>query len=280
MKPFKKIGLGTVQFGLDYGIANHSGKTPESEVSKILKYAIQQEISYLDTASAYGDSELVLGKNKLKDFKVVTKFMPPEKNQSLRDELEKSIVRLRVKKLYGFLAHRPIDLMDNYDQWDTLQKLKEENKVSKIGFSLNEPSELNKLLALGFQPDLIQVPYNFFDDRFEKQMVLLKSLGCEIHVRSVFLQGLFFMQPENLPNHFNAVKGILKGLQEKHSPYLSGALLKYVLDKEFIDVLIMGVENQTQLKHNLESITKASLIQEKSPRLDKKILMPSLWPRT
>ncbi len=280
MKLHRKIGLGTVQFGLDYGIANNSGKTPESEVTKILKYAVQKEITFLDTASAYGDSELVLGKNKLNDFKVVTKFMPPEKNQSLRDELEKSISRLGVKKLYGYLAHRPIDLIDNKNQWYMLQKLKEENKVSKIGFSLNEPSELNNLLALGFQPDLIQVPYNFFDDRFEKQMVLLKSQGCEIHVRSVFLQGLFFMQPGNLPNHFNAVKSILKRLQERHSSNLSGALSKYVLDKEFIDVLIMGVENQKQLEHNLESIAKAELIHEKRPRLDKKILMPSLWPST
>lgn len=278
MKLYKKIGLGTVQFGIDYGISNHSGKTPESEVSKILKYAAQQGISYLDTASIYGNSELVLGNNKLDNFKVVTKFMPLEKNQSLRDEFEKSTARLGVKKLYGYLAHRPIDLVDNKSQWHMLQKLKEENKVSKIGFSLNEPSELTNLLAFGFQPDLIQVPYNLLDDRFEKQMILLKNQGCEIHVRSVFLQGLFFMQPEDLPNHFNAVRGILKGLQKKHSAYLSGALLKYVLNKEFIDVLIMGVENQVQLEHNLESIAKAELIHEKIPKLDKKILMPSLWP--
>lgn len=278
MKLHRKIGLGTVQFGLDYGIANISGKTPESEVTKILKYAAQQEISYLDTASAYGNSELVLGNNKLSEFKVVTKFMPPKKNQSLRDELQKSISRLKVKKLYGFLAHRPIDLVENKDQWYMMQKLKEENKVSKIGFSLNEPSELNNLLALGFQPDLIQVPYNFFDDRFKKQMVLLKSQGCEIHVRSVFLQGLFFIKPENLPYHFNAIKSVLKRLQEKHSSNLSGALSKYVLDKKFVDVIIMGVESQKQLEHNLESIDKAELIREKRPKLDKKILMPSLWP--
>jgi len=126
---FDKIGIGSVQFGLNYGITNTEGKTAPIEVSNILEYAKTQKINYIDTAAAYGTSEQVLGANDLTGFNVVSKFMPAKNGAILEEELEKSLQRLQVIKLYGYLAHRPQFLLENKEMWAYLQGLKEAGKV-------------------------------------------------------------------------------------------------------------------------------------------------------
>ena len=196
-----KIGVGSVQFGIPYGVSNSHGQTTSAEVNKILNYANRSGIKIIDTASAYGNAEEVLGFNDLNNFKIISKFMPKEENNSIRFQLKTSLEKLNVDSLYGYLAHRPLSLLDNRKQWEELLVLKQENKVRKIGFSLNEPKELDLLLNRGMMPDLIQVPYNYFDNRFKDILIDLKAKGCEIHTRSAFLQGLFFFDI----NSFNIV---------------------------------------------------------------------------
>lgn len=271
-----KIGLGTVQFGLDYGISNKSGKTSSGEVSKILQYALRQGIDTLDTASAYGEAEKILGENDLSGFRIISKFMPSQNNEILSSQLHKSLERLKQNKIYGYLAHRPMDVLENPKQWNELIKLKEENLVSKIGFSLNKPEELAELLKKDFVPDLIQAPYNYFDNRFQEQMIDLHSKGCEIHTRSAFLQGLFFINPDSMSSHFNEIKPEIKNLQSSVKN-LSGSLLKFVCNCSFIDKAIIGVENLKQLEENLANIESAEDLPKFSKHISDKILMPSLW---
>lgn len=275
-----KVGLGSVQFGIPYGVSNNHGQTTSEEVTKILNYANKSGIKFIDTASAYGNAEEVLGFNDLNNFKIISKFMPQEENNSISFQLKTSLEKLNVDSLYGYLAHRPLSLLDNQKQWEELLVLKQENKVGKIGFSLNEPKELDLLLNNGMMPDLIQVPYNYFDSRFKDILIDLKSKGCEIHTRSAFLQGLFFSDIQKLPSFFDEVKKYIIELQINLSDNLSGALLKYVLSLDFVDVVIMGIENEKQLKSNLININAAHHLPPNDFNFSESILMPSNWPKT
>lgn len=274
-----KIGLGSVQFGIPYGVSNQTGQTAPEEVSRILDCASRHGISYIDTASAYGTSEEVLGRNDLGRFRIVTKFMPQEGNNNLSAQLEQSLSRLNIGSVYGYLAHRPLDVHEHPAQWDELLKLKSEGKVQKIGFSLNKPEELELLTEDGMFPDLVQVPFNYFDHRFKKQLVDLKARGCEVHTRSAFLQGLFFMEQDQLPVFFDDVKDEIRSLQQTYRNELSSALLKYVLSQDFIDVAVMGVENEAQLKANLSSIASSPLLPERNFEFSESLMMPGNWPK-
>jgi len=273
-----KIGLGTVQFGLDYGISNKEGKTSSEEVKKILEFALKQGIDTIDTASAYGNAEQVIGENKLSEFRIISKFLPPENGETVTAQFYKSLERLKQKSLYGYLAHRPSDVLKNLYQWEDLKKIKEKGLVKKIGFSFNEPSEITLLAEAGCFPDLIQIPYNYFDQRFEKQIISLKEQGCEIHTRSTFLQGLFFMNPDTMSSFFDEVKPILKNLQLSNKN-LAGSLLKFVAEQPFIDKVIIGVENCNQLKVNLETLENSSRLDKLKVILSNNIILPYEWPK-
>ncbi|TQI70408.1 aryl-alcohol dehydrogenase-like predicted oxidoreductase [Gramella sp. Hel_I_59] len=277
MKLSEKLGLGTVQFGLSYGISNNSGKTSEKEVQKILNFAETNNINILDSASAYGNAEEVLGTCDLGRFKIVSKFLPASLGITVDAQLANSLRNLKTETLYGYLAHRPMNLLDYPNEWEELQALKATGKVKKVGFSLNDPGEIEKLLKNGFIPDLVQVPYNYFDRRFETVILKLKSKGCEIHTRSAFLQGLFFMNPHSLNNYFNSIKPNLIKLQNVDG--LGGSLLNFVLKQPFIDKVIIGVENCHQLDQNMNELKYASSLPALDMEISDNILIPSRWPQ-
>ncbi len=273
-----KLGLGTVQFGIPYGISNKSGQTQPTEVSHILKFALKAGICLLDTASSYGSSEMVLGQNDIGGFAIVSKFLPPDVNEAIAVQLNRSLKDMGVKSLYGYLAHRPANLVQYPEQWEELKLLKAGGLIKKIGFSLNAPSELDSLLDKDFIPDLIQVPYNYFDRRFEKYFIELKKNNCEIHTRSTFLQGLFLTDTQALPSFFDPVKSNIKHLQV-NVPNLSGSLLKFVIQNAYVDKVILGVETEAQLKFNISTIKSATQLPDLKTSVDDEILMPSNWPK-
>ena len=274
-----KIGLGSVQFGIPYGISNQNGQTPFDEVAKILDFAFLRNIKIIDTASGYGTSESVIGDLNKNRFEVVSKFMPSNSEVDIRKQLEKSLSLLKIESLYGYLAHRPLDLLDNIAVWNELKKLKSEMKIKKIGFSLNTPEEYYQLKLAGLEPDLVQVPFNYFDTRFKAVLIELKNAGCEVHTRSTFLQGLFFADTEKLPAFFNELKPSIKNLQNNYKEELEGVLLSYVLQQEFIDVVIMGVENEGQLKKNINCIDNASQLESLKVTFSEQVVMPMHWPK-
>lgn len=272
-----KIGIGTVQFGLPYGVSNSSGQTSLNEAKEILNFAKLNQINYLDTAPAYGNAESVLGAIGVNQFRVISKFMPCIDTETLNIQLEDTLKNLKIDSLHGYIAHRPMEL--NHKQWEELLKLKQENKVGKIGFSLNEPKELDLLLNRGMIPDLIQVPYNYFDNRFKRHLIEMKEKGCEIHARSPFLQGLFFIKENALPSFFDEVKNEIAELKINFGDQLSAVLLKYVLSEDFIDVVIMGVENVFQLEKNITDIKTKINLTAKEFNFSDSVLMPSNWPK-
>lgn len=273
-----KLGLGTVQFGIPYGISNTKGQTSEAEVGNILSFAFEQGIDLLDTAPAYGNAEEVLGRNKVSRFKLVSKYIYPPEKGMIKGLLEKTLHDLCVDSLYGYLAHRPLALINEPQQWQELKQFKENGRVQKIGYSLNAPEELDALLEKEMIPDLVQVPYNYFDQRFREKLIMLKSKGCEIHSRSAFLQGLFFMDPAKLDPFFDEIKPALRFLQSS-TEFLSEMLLRFVIEQPFIDKVIIGIENREQLILNLAYHNDQPALPVLSQTVSSHILMPSCWPK-
>ncbi len=278
MNNCSKIALGSVQFGMRYGISNKTGQTPADQVSDILSLAQKFGVFMIDTASSYGNAEEILGMNNLSEFKIISKFMPKGDSDNVSDQLFKSLSDLKIDKLYGFLAHRPLDIVKRKWQWNELLSLQKQGIVEKIGFSFNHPSEIDFVLDLGMVPNIIQAPFNYFDNRFEEKLIALKEKGCEIFTRSTFLQGLFFMKTHELSSFFNEVKSLIEELQQG-SDTLAGDLLKYVIDQPFIDSIVIGVENAAQFKKNIELLSLAKILPKRKLNISEELLMPSLWPQ-
>jgi len=279
MVSISKMGLGTAQFGIPYGISNRRGQTPAGEVSRILEVAEANGIHVLDTAASYGTAEAVLGRQNLEPFRLISKFLPREKEGVLERQLLRTLERMNTDSLAGYLAHRPDSLLEEPWLWEELRDLRERGLVDKIGYSLNLTEELDRLLKAGFVPDLVQVPLNYFDRRFVPYFSELKGAGCEIHVRSVFLQGLFFMSSDELNHFFEEIKPILRELQE-FTENLSGALLRFALDQPEVDRVIVGVEHSKQLLANLESLKSATRLPPLAKSIPEHILAPVKWPAT
>lgn len=286
----QKIGLGTAQFGSAYGIANQRGKIPESEIGEILQWAKAQQISVLDTAGSYGDSEDILGRllNKSPlNYKIVSKAsdLNGEKT-ALRESLKKTMERLKQKSIYGYLIHNFENLLEQESLPDDLRQLKQEGLVQKIGFSLYRPQELEYLLDHQIRFDIIQIPYNILDQRFEPYLPLLVERNVEIHTRSVFLQGLFFLNSQEIKGTLSAAEPQLKKLwhisTQANIPIVYVCLC-FVMLNPFIDHVIIGIDSMEQLRQNLRCLDYMdqvkSVYQElKSLCVDNEdILLPFRW---
>ena len=190
-----KIALGTVQFGMLYGIANKNGQVAKKSVRKILSHAKKNGINTVDTAISYGDSEEFLGNAGIKEWDLVTKLPEVPKlctniSDWVNDQITGSLKRLRVDRVKALMLHRPEQLLgtDGGDLWHAIKELKNRGIVKKIGFSIYGPEELEQLW-MRYRPDIIQAPFNIFDQRLKTSGWLekLHNNNVEIHVRSIFL---------------------------------------------------------------------------------------------
>lgn len=284
-----KLVLGTVQFGMDYGINNSVGQVSESEVFKILAYASDSGIDMLDTAHTYGNSEEIIGKfikRSSKTFKIISKVPKPEAGKNIASYLKESLKNLNSTKLYAYLFHNFDSYKENPQLLEQLQQLKRSSKVEKIGFSLYYPMELDYLLENKIDFDIVQVPYSIFDQRFESRLEQLKKLGKEVHVRSVFLQGLVFKNLEELAPEFFGIKSQLKKLIEisKLSKVrIAGLCLNFAALNKNIDRIVIGVDSLANLEENILDLTQGSKASKYYNDLktllidDEQIILPTNW---
>lgn len=252
-----KLALGTVQFGMNYGINNSMGVPNDEDVSNILNFAFNNGIKTLDTAIAYGNSEERLGKLSKNNFQIISKFSGIYNFNDLDNELSKSLSNLRRDKIYGFIFHKAIDLIKNPKMWSYLEKLKSLKKIKKIGFSIYNEKELNEILNLGFIPDLVQLPYSILDRRLEDSLIKLNNLDVEIHVRSVFLQGLYFKDLNNLPETLLPLRPYLRKLHEIcnfNKIKMSSLALNFIKQNKNIDKIVIGSDSVCQLNENISAM--------------------------
>jgi aryl-alcohol dehydrogenase-like predicted oxidoreductase len=260
--PAEKFALGTVQFGISYGISNDLGIPDDSELRRIFDIAFLNGITVLDTAPAYGNAEERIGVLSENRFKVVTKFVNVANRQALRDTLEQSIKRIKAEQLYAYMAHNSDELISKPDLWDFLRTEREKGRIKKIGYSLYTTDQLEQLLLLEMKPDIVQLPYNLIDRKFENYLPELKSYGTEIHIRSVFLQGLFFMDTESLPEKLQPLKSTLleiKRLCTENNLTIAQLLLSYVNHHPLINKIVVGVASARQLLENISDIATEHL---------------------
>lgn len=280
-----KLALGTVQFGLPYGIHNRHGVPSDEAVTQLLEHASENGITLLDTAYAYGNAEERIGKWASAAWKIVSKFPQPEKGSTLRDYFKLSCERLQRTQLYAYMAHNANVLLSHPAVWNELTQLKADGKLEKIGYSLYHPLELEQLLELGMTPDIVQVPYSLLDRKFEPYFTSLKTLGCEIHTRSAFLQGLYFMNPEQLPTKLEPLKDALLSLQKIAGHYvlsMEALALRFACAHPAVDLVVIGTETPQQLQANIaaasgtlseELLTAIRAVEVTYPEL----LNPSVW---
>lgn len=259
MNSIEKIILGTVQFGLNYGINNQSGQVSLEEVKNILKLAKKAGISTLDTSYAYGNSEYLLGQSlriKKMNFKIISKY--PKIDDSVQNIFQESLSRLGQNKLYGYLIHHFDFYQSHPEIWEDFIELKKQGRVLKIGFSLYSYEQMQYLLDRKISFDLLQFPYNIFDRQFEPYLSQLKKLGVEIHTRSVFLQGLFFKELSTLGGKLIELKPYLEKLHQYciYKNMSVGQLaLNFVANNPSIDGILIGVDCREQLQSNINTIS-------------------------
>lgn len=285
-----RLAIGTVQFGVNYGISNLNGKTSRSESEKILKYAKNRGITTLDTAINYGESEKVLGEIGVGSWDIVTKLPAiPGNCETVHDwvieNIRGSLRRLNVDKVYGLLLHRPNQLLSKFgkDLIDSLACLKDKGLIKKVGISVYSPEELREILQFE-QLDIVQAPVNIFDRRLVDSGLLsyMNDRGIEFHARSVFLQGLLLMKPEDRPEKFNQWNSLLGKwdlwLKETGLSPVK-ACLDYVLSIPQIEKVIVGVENVRQLEDICDYVSQESETSFPSylKSSDNQLLNPSFW---
>ena len=252
-----KIILGTVQFGLSYGINNPTEKISKSDASNILAEAKKSGISILDTSYAYGDSEHVLGEILENDnfFKIISKL--PRTIANPKSIFMETTQRLKKNKLYGYLIHHFDFFKENQKIWTDIQNLKKDGWVENTGFSLYHPSELAYLFSKKIDFNIVQIPYNIFDRAFEPYLKELKQRNIDVHIRSVFLQGLFFNSVDELPEKLQPLKPYLVSMNEfcmKRGITIEELALNGVIHNPNIDGVLVGVKNIVQLQKNFRSI--------------------------
>lgn len=286
-----RIALGTVQFGLPYGIANKNGQVSRSVAKDMLKLAETKGIDTLDTAIAYGESETCLGEVGNQGFKLVTKLpaVPDgcaDISAWVQAQVNESLERLGVGAVYGLLLHRSEQLLgkDGKALYQALQGLKEAGQVQKVGVSIYAPSELDALTPQ-YRFDLVQAPFNLVDHRLHATGWLqrLKYEGVEIHTRSAFLQGLLLMPRSAIPPKFAP----WAYLWDKWHDWLTRqpvtaiqACLAYPLVFPEIDRVVVGADSVNQLEQIIIAASSAALVELPDLHCDaENLINPAHWPQ-
>ena len=285
------IILGTAQFGMPYGVANRTGQLDRAQAEATIRIARSGGIRLVDTAVGYGQSEALLGTLDLGDMKVMTKLpaVPlgcADVRRWVRQQVTDSLERLHVSRLWGLSFHRPEQLLEavGQDLYHEVRSLQDQGLVEKIGVSIYEPGELGPLLA-GRRFDMVQAPFNILDRRLASSgwVERLNGLGCEVHARSVFLQGLLLLPDAMRPPYFERWRSLFSDwdrwlLDVGLSPL--EACLRYALSTRGIAKLVVGVDGPEQLQQVLAAADgHLPPVPEQLSCADPDLLNPARWTR-
>lgn len=298
------LSLGTVQLGVPYGIANKHGKPDSEESRRLLQAAVDGGVASFDTAAGYGESEQVLGdyfEHKPKPT-FMTKMAlvctagtaPADIERQMRKAAEASLAKLKIRTLPVLMLHHPDVLaLQGTAVKRGYERLIAEGLVERAGVSFREVGREAFLRHWRYVEDdlfeAVQVPASILDQRLllNGGARLLKQAGKIVFARSIFLQGLLFLQPEALPDYLRAAERPLRTLQEladREGLSLAQLAVSFMRDLEEIDSLVIGSETAAQLAANLRlmagpglSETTRAAIARSIGELPEAVLDPSLW---
>jgi len=284
-----KLALGTVQFGLPYGITNQGGQISFNEVADILQHARRSGVDTIDTAIDYGESEKRLGEIGVESWRVVSKLPAVPENCEKAEEwvinsVLGSLERLHIPKLHALLLHRPLQLLGSYGDviYRTLDVLRDQGKIGKIGVSIYRPNELDALWP-HFPIEIVQAPFSILDRRLETSgwLARLHQAGTEIHVRSIFLQGLLLVEAGNHPEYFDR----WQALWDQWHDWLNDsgltplqACIGFALQTQEIDRVIVGIDSLKHLTEIIEAVGTDGITAPPSLAIeDANLLNPLKW---
>ncbi len=293
---FSKIQLGTVQFGLDYGIANTGGKPSYENARDIIGAAFEGGINTLDTAAAYGDSEDILGRalselNLRHKMLIISKIPPvgaqklslPDAKKFITASVENSLRRLQVDHLDVCLFHREED----FRYLDILRKLESRELIRGCGISMDSTKYCSKILTHNVK--YIQLPYNILDKRFDDFLEQAYAQRIKIFARSIYLQGLMLMPEKQIKPFLRDVIPVrrqLEALAIDSDLSMPELCARYVLNNPAIQSILTGVDTVDQLRQNIELINRGKLSEPVFktakaivPHFPEAILRPSQWPK-
>lgn len=291
----EKIIIGTANFGLDYGIAIKK-KLPKEEVFEILEFAHSQNVWGIDTARAYGGSEEVIGEffaRHGKIFNVITK-LPKKQYRSAKDvekEIFRSLDNMNIEHIDFLLLH-------SYESFKlykktilpVLQYLRRDNVIGHFGVSVYHPEEVEDIVRKTEDSIAVEFPINLFDQRFLKDNFLqkFKDSGHYLFARSIFLQGLFFLDEEKLNGKFVTVRDKINKIKELSNEYHISPeciAILFVATNPSIDRVILGVDCKKHLMDNVQCFAKEN--QDKYAAIsafiselevsDENIILPYKW---
>jgi len=307
-KKNKKIILGSAQFGLNYGINNIAGRPSKDTCFSILSEAVKNGVKYIDTANGYGDSESVIGEWLAGGWRervsVITKLSPlnslnststaQEVYNEVDSSLYQSLINLKLNKLDVLMLHRAEHLVSHSDAVLTrLIDWKKKKKIASLGVSVQSPDEL--ILALNFpEIEYIQMPFNILDSRWGEAITLLinakKERKINIHVRSVYLQGLLLTDNEilwaraNVENANSIICWLTELTTKLGYKNRAATCINYVISHDWVDAIVLGVDTTHHLGDaftyiNDEKIPPKMLneINNSRPFASEMTLNPSLW---
>lgn len=286
------LALGTVQFGMPYGVANIHGKVTPEQAEAMLRAALDAGVDTLDTAIAYGDAEELLGSIGVDDFRVISKIPAlrepvGEVDDWVVAQIEASLERLQVPRLGGLMLHAPDELLGPHGPAIArgMVRARDASLAERIGLSVYSPEQLAALVDL-VPLEIIQIPLNVFDRRFVETGWLsrLISDNVEVHARSVFLQGLLLMNPDCVPSKFEPFRSLIDGWYA----WLEGdaavcrstvqACLAHVASYAGISRVVVGADSLAQLQHIIEAASTAPLrAPESLASPPTSLINPSLW---
>lgn len=286
MPPSLKLGLGTVQFGVSYGVSNTAGQTSPQDAAAVLRLAARAGIRVLDTAAGYGTSEAVLGESlPAGDWRIVTKTAALKSPADVAAGLAESLRRLRRPSVEGLLVHQADDLLgpEGPGVYRELLRAKEGGLTRLVGASVYTSAQIDALLAR-YRLDLVQVPLNVLDQRLlaDGRLAKLKDAGVEVHARSAFLQGALLMDPAALPPHLVRARDRFQAFRRaaaEHSMAPLEAALAFVISVPEVDTVVCGVEGPRHFSQLLAAAERRTTAADWKVLAfsDETVLNPALW---
>jgi len=289
LSPISKLALGTAQYGMNYGIANKTGQISDNEMKRILNLAQKNNIKTIDTAINYGSCEKNLGALGIDDFNIITKISNLQECSNLKNfmtkKIESSLRNLKTSYLSTLLLHSSKDLiMDKkYDIYEVLADFKNKGLCHNIGISAYNIEEVLEVVKY-FDIDVVQFPFNVFNNQLIESGLLrnLKDRKIEIHVRSVFLQGLLLLNKEQVDSYFYPWIKLLKNwdkfIEDNQLTKLE-ACLSFVFNFDEIDKYIIGIDSLVHLQQIIDILKcqKTIKISSDFSTDDENLINPSFW---
>ena len=290
-----RLVIGTVQFGLDYGITNRGGKVAPETAAAILDRARAHGIDMLDTAPDYGDSEAVIRRlDPHGDFRVVTKLPPVGSKRieqkdadGLERRFEQSLSDLGRNTVDGLLVHhgRQVAMEGGETLVALLERLRADGRTARVGVSVYGAAEIDAILRR-FTPDIIQLPINIADQRLvvSGHLARLDAAGVEIHARSLFLQGALLKPPQELPAFLGGEAGPLARIHARardNGLAATELCLGFARTQPALGRFVVGVTSPGELDEIAAAETSSASTGVRTDDLsvtDPAIVDPSTWP--